>query len=102
VPLLALIFLLKFKEELSQKAADELRKAERRKRHQIEDLRSALKKMDPPIGLDVPYEQAVALMQDLKEFRAIEDEETRAAAFAKYVRKQKVGSACVLGLKDLY
>ncbi|CAE6462005.1 unnamed protein product [Rhizoctonia solani] len=78
-----------FKEELSQKAADELRKAERRKRHQIEDLRSALKKMDPPIGLDVPYEQAVALMQDLKEFRAIEDEETRAAAFAKYVRKQK-------------
>lgn len=29
-------------------------------------------------------------MQDLKEYRAIEDEETRAAAFAKYVRKQKV------------
>ncbi|CAE6369167.1 unnamed protein product [Rhizoctonia solani] len=78
-----------FKEELNQKAADELRKAERRKRHQIEDLRSALKKMDPPIALDVPYEQAVALMQDLKEFKAIEDEETRAAAFAKYVRKQK-------------
>lgn len=78
-----------FKEEVNQKAAEESRKAERRKRHQIEDLRSALKKMDPPIGLDVPYEQAVPLMQDLKEFKAIEDEETRAAAFAKYVRKQK-------------
>ncbi|CAE6542388.1 unnamed protein product [Rhizoctonia solani] len=78
-----------FKEELNQKAAEELRKTERRKRHQIEDLRSALKKMDPPIGLDVPYEQAVSLMQDLKEFKVIEDEETRAAAFAKYVRKQK-------------
>ncbi|KAJ1306567.1 hypothetical protein OPQ81_007568 [Rhizoctonia solani] len=77
------------KEELNQKAAEELRKTERRKRHQIEDLRSALKKMDPPIGLDLPYEQAVPLMQDLKEFKAIDDEETRAAAFAKYVRKQK-------------
>ncbi|EUC55685.1 Pre-mRNA-processing protein PRP40 [Rhizoctonia solani AG-3 Rhs1AP] len=78
-----------FKEELNHKAAEELRKAERRKRHQIEDLRSALKKMDPPIGLDLPYEQAVPLMQDLKEYKVIEDDETRAAAFAKYVRKQK-------------
>ncbi|QRV73843.1 pre-mRNA-processing protein prp40 [Ceratobasidium sp. AG-Ba] len=78
-----------FKDELNQKTAEETRKAERRKRHQIEDLRSALKKMDPPVGLDITYEQAVPLIQDLKEFRAIEDEETRAAAFAKYVRKQK-------------
>ncbi|KAG9077640.1 hypothetical protein FRC06_008795 [Ceratobasidium sp. 370] len=78
-----------FKDELNQKAADEARKAERRKRHQIEDLRSALKKMDPPVGLDITYEQAIPLIQDLKEFRAIEDEETRVAAFAKYVRKQK-------------
>ncbi|KAG8725406.1 hypothetical protein FRC12_024192, partial [Ceratobasidium sp. 428] len=37
-----------FKDELNQKTAEETRKTERRKRHQIEDLRSALKKMDPP------------------------------------------------------
>ncbi|KAG8746212.1 hypothetical protein FRC10_005728, partial [Ceratobasidium sp. 414] len=79
-----------FKDELNQKAADEARKAERRKRHQIEDLRSALKKMDPPVGLDVTYEQAVPLIQDLKEFRAIEDEETRAAAFAKYEKLKEL------------
>jgi pre-mRNA-processing factor 40 len=56
---------LQFKEELNQKAAEESRKAERRKRHQIEDLRSALKKMDPPIGLDVSYEQVSSFDADI-------------------------------------
>lgn len=37
------------------------------------------------------YIEAVPYMQELPEFKAVEDEEGRKAAFAKFVKRQKAG-----------
>ncbi|KAF7316925.1 hypothetical protein HMN09_00426700 [Mycena chlorophos] len=75
-------------EAATKKRADEKRRAERRLRHLQDDLRYALKKLSIP-SETVEYEAAVPLMQDLPEFKAIEDEEARKAAWSKYVKRQK-------------
>ncbi|KAI0343200.1 hypothetical protein BDW22DRAFT_1484047 [Trametopsis cervina] len=69
--------------------ADEKRRAERRQRHLQDDLRYALKKLTEPIDIALSFEEAVPLMQDLPEYKAIDDEEGRRAAFTKYVKRQK-------------
>ncbi|KAJ7158894.1 hypothetical protein C8R46DRAFT_1110690 [Mycena filopes] len=72
----------------SKKRADEKRRTERRLRHLQDDLRYALKKLAIPADT-VEYEAAVPLMEDLPEFKALEDEESRKAAWSKYVKRQK-------------
>ncbi|CAL1714843.1 unnamed protein product [Somion occarium] len=76
-------------DEAVRRQADEKRRAERRQRHLQDDLRYALKKLPEPIDINLPYEEAVPLMQDLPEFKALEDEEGRRAAFSKFVKRQK-------------
>lgn len=66
--------------------------------------------MQDPIDIGISYEevsnfgavfddalaeimQAVPLMQELPEFKALEDEEGRRVAFTKFVKRQKVWSA---------
>ncbi|KAJ7052574.1 hypothetical protein C8F01DRAFT_1170468 [Mycena amicta] len=68
--------------------ADEKRRAERRLRHLQDDLRYALKKLSIP-SETVEYEAAVTLMQDLPEYKALEDEESRKAAWNKFIKRQK-------------
>jgi len=76
-------------EQALKQQADEKRRTERRQRHLQDDLRYALKKMAEPLDINLSYEEAVPLMQDLSEFKALEDEEGRRAAFTKYVKRQK-------------
>lgn len=40
------------------------------------------------------YEDAVPLIENLPEYKALEDEEGRRAAFAKFIKRQKVCTAC--------
>ncbi|KAG8897018.1 hypothetical protein FRB99_008513, partial [Tulasnella sp. 403] len=75
--------------DLIKKAEDARRKAERRLRHLQDDLRYALKKLGSAINIDEPYEVALPQIQDLPEFKAIEDEEARKAAFSKFVKRQR-------------
>ncbi|KAF5355353.1 hypothetical protein D9758_006091 [Tetrapyrgos nigripes] len=72
-----------------QKQAEEKRRAEKKQRHLQDDLRYALRKLPEPIDLSLNYEAAVPLMENLPEYKAIEDEESRRAAFAKFVKRQK-------------
>ena len=88
-----------------KQAADEKRRAERKLRHLQDDLRYALKKLPEPLDISLPYEevrttlrffmndlntlQAVPLFEHLSEFKALEDEEARRAAFSKFVKRQK-------------
>ncbi|KAJ3720988.1 hypothetical protein F5878DRAFT_617261 [Lentinula raphanica] len=72
-----------------KRQADEKRRAERKQRHLQEDLRYALRKLPEPIDLNLSYEEAVPLMENLTEFQAIDGEENRRAAFAKFVKRQK-------------
>ncbi|RDB23443.1 Pre-mRNA-processing protein prp40 [Hypsizygus marmoreus] len=72
-----------------QKQADEKRRADRKQRHLQDDLRYALKKLPEPLDISLPYEEVVPLIEHLPEYKAVEDEEGRRAAFAKYVKRQK-------------
>ncbi|THU86260.1 hypothetical protein K435DRAFT_968163 [Dendrothele bispora CBS 962.96] len=72
-----------------QKQAEEKRRTERKQRHLQDELRYALRKLPEPIDLSLSYEAAVPLMEHLLEYKAIEDEEGRRAAFAKFVKRQK-------------
>jgi len=96
-------------EEVLKSIAEERRKSERRKRHLQDDLRYALKKLPTPPAADSSYEavrledplwvsifpltfralQAIPLMEGLKEYQALEDEDRR-VAFGKFIKRQKV------------
>ena len=110
ITFLRLIFYLLVWQMLSEamkKQETEKRRQERKQRHMQDDLRYALKKIVHSIDLNGTYEdvricvtffivscrwhlsQAIPLMEDLQEFKALEDEGRR-AAFAKFVKKQKV------------
>ena len=95
--------------------ADEKRRAERKQRHLQDDLRYALKKLPEPFDITLPYEevadssleilkpnltcfflQVVPLIEHLPEFKVVEDDEGRRAAFAKFVKRQKVKAFIIL------
>ncbi|KAF5377810.1 hypothetical protein D9757_008104 [Collybiopsis confluens] len=65
-----------------KKQADEKRRMERKVRHLQEDFRYALRKLPEPID-------ALPLMEHLSEFQALEDEENKRTAYAKFVKRQK-------------
>lgn len=77
------------KEQALKKQAEEKRRAERKQRHLQDDLRYAMKKLPAPIDISLAYDEIVPLIEHLPEYKAIEDEEGRKAAFAKYVKRQK-------------
>ncbi|EJD08552.1 uncharacterized protein FOMMEDRAFT_165104 [Fomitiporia mediterranea MF3/22] len=66
----------------------ERRRAERKQRHMQDDLRYALKKLPDAIDVNLSFEDAVPLMQELPEYKALE-EDGRRAAFAKFIKRQK-------------
>lgn len=77
------------REAAAKKQADEKRRAERKLRHQQDDLRYALKKLPEPLDPALSYEEAVPLIEHLSEYKAIEDEESRRAAFVKFMKRMK-------------
>ncbi|KAF8347783.1 pre-mRNA-processing protein prp40 [Amanita rubescens] len=72
-----------------KKQADEKRRAERKQRHLQDDLRYAFKKLSDPLDITMSYEQIIPLVEHLSEYKALEDDEGRRAAWAKYVKRQK-------------
>ncbi|GAA5972082.1 hypothetical protein JCM8115_000816 [Rhodotorula mucilaginosa] len=70
---------------------DERRRAEKRIRILVDDLRYALKKVDPPIDVDTAtYEEVVPLVNETDEWKALEgNEDARKQAWEKFVRRQK-------------
>ncbi|EPQ56799.1 hypothetical protein GLOTRDRAFT_105293 [Gloeophyllum trabeum ATCC 11539] len=76
------------RDQAVKKQEDERRRAERKQRHLQDDLRYALRKLPEPIDLNMSYEEAVPLMENLPEYKALEDEGRR-AAFAKFIKRQK-------------
>lgn len=77
-------------ERLKQAAADEARRQERKRRHKIDDLRYALKKVQRHLDVEMSYDEALPHIQDLTEFKDILEEEDRRSAFGKYIKRQKV------------
>jgi len=97
-----------------KKQADEKRRAERKQRHLQDDLRYAMKKLSEPLDITLKYEdvrltslimlnlflplfQIVPMIENLPEYKALEDEDGRRAAFSKYVKRQKVLEFLIFG-----
>lgn len=80
--------LLQIQNQLEKAAREEQKKAERKRRHQMEDLRYAMKKAEPAIDLDGTYEDAIPSMSKIKEFDMLDDE-GRKETFEKFIRRQK-------------
>ncbi|EPX75315.1 U1 snRNP-associated protein Usp104 [Schizosaccharomyces octosporus yFS286] len=81
--------ILRAKEKIAHRKADEKKADERRIRRKIDNLRSAIKYIEPPIPLTATYEEMRSVLSNLPEFAALDSEEYRAAAFDKYIRRQK-------------
>lgn len=76
-------------ERHEQLLREEKRRMERRLRHQIEDLRYGLRKVEPPIGVETTYEDALPKFKDLPEYIDLKDEDARRSAFDKYIQRQR-------------
>ncbi|KAK4698602.1 pre-mRNA-processing factor 40, partial [Phenoliferia sp. Uapishka_3] len=71
-------------------AKEERRKAEKKLRLLIDDLRYAYKKLDPPVDLESTYDDNLAVIEEQPEFLAlIDDEPSRRLAFEKFIKRQK-------------
>lgn len=73
---------------IAQQAREERRRLDRKMKVQIDDLRYALRDIDPPIEPGTFYEEALPRFQDLPEFKALEDEEGRRSAYERYIKRQ--------------
>ncbi|SCV67520.1 BQ2448_5131 [Microbotryum intermedium] len=68
---------------------EERRKAERKVRILVDDLKYAYKKLDPPVELGATYEELLPRIQDAPEFVALTDEAQRRLAHEKFMRRLK-------------
>lgn len=76
-------------EQLQERKAkpEDDRQAERLQRRAVDDLRSYLKRLDPPITLSDTYEKVKARLQKAPEFQAVVAEDARRSAFDKQMRR---------------
>ncbi|KAL7414712.1 hypothetical protein BDY24DRAFT_15127 [Mrakia frigida] len=75
------------KDKVIAKQVEEAKKAERKRRHLIEDLRYALKRVEPPLSLDASYEDSLPQISDL--VPELSDDEDRRFAYSKFIKRQK-------------
>ncbi|KAH8104969.1 hypothetical protein DFH11DRAFT_1733497 [Phellopilus nigrolimitatus] len=74
--------------DLVKRLESERRRAQRKQRHMQDDFRYALKKLSDPIDVNASYDDAIPLMENLPEYKTLEDEGRR-AAFGKFIKRQK-------------
>lgn len=86
-------------DRFAQLAAEEQRRAEKKLRNAIDDLRYAIRDLDPVVDLESSYEAAQPRLEELKEYKALPDEASRRAAFDKYIARAKVST--VLTIPDM-
>jgi pre-mRNA-processing factor 40 len=86
--ILELIF-ERLQEKKSSKRMDDDRQAERHQRRAIDDFRSYLKRVEPPITVTDSYEDIKPRLAKSPEFMAVATEEARQSAFEKHIRRLK-------------
>ncbi|GAO49401.1 hypothetical protein G7K_3551-t1 [Saitoella complicata NRRL Y-17804] len=88
VEVLTIIF-NQLQEKLLRRAESNRRGDDRRQRRRMDDLRSAMKHLKPPVGVDDTWEMVRPRIEGLEEYRALESEELCKSAFEKYIRRLK-------------
>ncbi|KAI9738926.1 MAG: hypothetical protein M1818_005240 [Claussenomyces sp. TS43310] len=85
---LSLIF-QRLHEKVSRRNEDDKHQAERKQRRAIDDLRSYIKHLEPPVRLTDTYEATLPRFERSTEYLALPDEELRRSAFEKVIRRLK-------------
>lgn len=80
-------FIFERLQERRAKPPEEDRHSERQQRRAIDDLRSYMKRLDPPITLSDTYEKVKLRLQKTPEFQAVTTEEGHRSAFDKHMRR---------------
>lgn len=87
-----MILITKIHERYVRLATEEARRLEKKRRQAIDDLRYAIRKVEPEIGIETPYEDALPLISSLPEFEALKEDGDRRQAFDKYIQRMQVSS----------
>ncbi|OTA94260.1 hypothetical protein M434DRAFT_269069 [Hypoxylon sp. CO27-5] len=74
-------------QEKKSKRSDEDKHSERQQRRAVDDLRSYIKHMDPPIVADDTWEKVRPRLARAPEFQAVKSEDARRGAFEKVLRR---------------
>ncbi|KAI1328338.1 hypothetical protein F5Y16DRAFT_159224 [Xylariaceae sp. FL0255] len=86
--ILTLIF-ERLQERKSSKRSDEDKHSERQQRRAIDDLRSYIKHLEPPVVADDTWEKVRPRLARAAEFQAVTSEEARRGAFEKVLRRAR-------------
>lgn len=74
-------------QEKKAKRPDDDKQFERQQRRALEDLRSYMKRLDPPILVTDTYEKVNSRIAKSEEFQAVASDEARRGAFEKHIRR---------------
>ncbi|PGH14185.1 hypothetical protein AJ80_06054 [Polytolypa hystricis UAMH7299] len=77
------------KEKVIRRSEDEKHAADRHQRRAIDALRSRIKHLDPPARASDSWEQVKARVEKTEEYRALDTDDLRRAAFDKVIRRLK-------------
>ena len=74
---------------MSRRSEDDRHQAERNQRRAIDNLRSLIKHLEPPIRIDDTFERVRARIERSEEYLAVPSDELRRSAFDKVIRRLK-------------
>jgi pre-mRNA-processing factor 40 len=75
--------------KVKKREEEERRDVEHNERHAMDDLRSVLKHLDPPIAVADTWETTQLRVEKTPEFRALKADALRQSVFDKYIRRLK-------------
>ncbi|OBT79990.1 hypothetical protein VF21_01166 [Pseudogymnoascus sp. 05NY08] len=76
-------------EKVSRRNEDDKHLAERKQRRAVDDLRSYMKHLEPPIKVDDTYEKVKPRIERSGEYLALPTDDLRRSAFDKFIRRLK-------------
>ncbi len=79
----------KLHEKTVQRSEDDKHQAERHQRRTVDALRSKIKHLDPPVGMDDTWDDIRPRIEQFEEYRALDNGDLRRSAFEKVVRRLK-------------
>lgn len=77
------------RERKGNRVVEEDKHSERHQRRAAEDLRSYMKRLDPPVSVDDSYDQVKARITHSDEYQALSSEDARRTVYDKHIRRLK-------------
>jgi len=79
----------RLQEKVQKRDEDEKHAADRHRRRAIDALRSRIKHLDPPVRISDNWEQVKSRVEKTEEYRVLDSDEDRQAAFDKVIKRLK-------------